>query len=79
VLAGDVCSKPPIIIRSHDLHASDIRKAMGEIVSYHERDQLFPFFWFLQVIHLLAFPWPSLFVSHVMVLAIDLLLEFCEN
>jgi hypothetical protein len=38
MLAGDVCSKPPIIIRSHDLHASDIRKAMGEIVSYHERD-----------------------------------------
>jgi len=38
VLAGDVCSKPPITIRSHDLHESDIKRAMGEITSYHERD-----------------------------------------
>jgi hypothetical protein len=38
VMASDACSKPPITIRSHDLHASDIRKAMGEIVSYHKRD-----------------------------------------
>ncbi len=38
MLAGDVCSKPPIIIKSHDLHASDIRRAMGEIIFYHEKD-----------------------------------------
>ncbi len=28
---GDVCSRPPITIRSHDLHACDIRRAVGEI------------------------------------------------
>ncbi len=28
----------PIIIRSCDMHAGDIRGAMGEIASYHERD-----------------------------------------
>jgi hypothetical protein len=40
--------------------------------------KIIPFlFWFLQVVHLLAFLWPSLFVSFVMVLAIDLLLDFC--
>jgi len=37
-LASDVCFKPPIIIKSHDLHASDIKGVMGEIASYHERD-----------------------------------------
>jgi len=31
----------------------------------------------LQVVHLLAFLWPSRFVSHVMVSAINLLLDFC--
>ncbi len=38
VLAGDACSKPPITIRSHDLHAGNIREVVGEIVFYHERD-----------------------------------------
>jgi hypothetical protein len=38
VLAYDACSKPPIIIKSHDLHAGDIKGTMGEIGSYHERD-----------------------------------------
>jgi len=33
------------------------------------------FFWFLQVGHLLAFLWPSLFVSLVILLAIDLLFK----
>ncbi len=47
VLVGDVCSRPPIITRSHNLHASDIRRAMGEIASYHKR--LFFFFFFFQV------------------------------
>ncbi len=37
-LMSDVCSKPPIIIRSHDLHASDIKRAVGEITSYDEKD-----------------------------------------
>jgi len=38
VLASDACFEPPITIRSHDLHACDIKGAMGEIASYHERD-----------------------------------------
>jgi hypothetical protein len=38
VLAGDACFKPSITIRSHDLHASDIRRGVGEVASYHERD-----------------------------------------
>jgi hypothetical protein len=37
VLAGDACSRPLITIRSHDLHVGNIKRAMGEIVSYHER------------------------------------------
>jgi hypothetical protein len=37
VLASDVYFKPPIIIRSHDLHVGNIRGAMGEISSNHER------------------------------------------
>ncbi len=38
VLVGDACSRPPITIRSHDLHACDIKSVMGQITSYHERD-----------------------------------------
>jgi hypothetical protein len=38
VLASDVCSKPPTIIKSHNLHVGDIRRAMGEITSYHKKD-----------------------------------------
>jgi hypothetical protein len=38
VLTGDACSKPPITIRSHNLHVDHIREAMGEIISYLERD-----------------------------------------
>jgi len=38
VLAGDACSRPPIIIRSHNLHAGDIKRPIGEIVSYHEKN-----------------------------------------
>jgi hypothetical protein len=37
-LPSDVCSRPPITIKFHDLHASDMKGAMGEIASYHERD-----------------------------------------
>jgi len=76
VLASDVNSRPPITSRSHDLHVSDIRRVVGEITSYHERD---PLFWLMRVVLLLAFPWPSLFVSFVMVLAINLLLNLCMS
>jgi hypothetical protein len=38
VLVRDVYSRPLINIKSHDLHVGDIRKAMGEITSYHEKD-----------------------------------------
>jgi len=37
-LVGDAYSKPPIAIRSHDLHVGNIRRAMGVIASYYERD-----------------------------------------
>jgi len=37
-LVGDDCSRPPIIIRFYDLHVGDIRGAVGEIISYHEKD-----------------------------------------
>jgi hypothetical protein len=37
-LGGDACFRPPITIKSHDLHACDIRKAVGEKTSYHEKD-----------------------------------------
>jgi hypothetical protein len=29
VLAGDACSKPPITIRPHNLHACNIRGVVG--------------------------------------------------
>jgi hypothetical protein len=35
---GDTCSRPSITIKSHDLHVGDIRRIMGEIASYHEKD-----------------------------------------
>jgi len=38
VLVSDACSRPPITIRYHYLHASDIRATLGEIASYHKRD-----------------------------------------
>ncbi len=37
-LVGDNCSKPPIIIQSHDLHVGDIRRVVGGITSYHDKD-----------------------------------------
>ncbi len=39
-LVGDDYCKPPTIIKFHNLHASDFRRAMVEIASYHERDSL---------------------------------------
>ncbi len=38
VLANDVYSRPPITITFHNLHASNIRRDVGEIISYHEKD-----------------------------------------
>ncbi len=65
-MVNDACFRPPIIIRSHDLHASDM-KGYGW-------DSFLPweglaFSLFFSSYGLFIF-WPSLFVSHVMVLAI---------
>ncbi len=38
MLTGDVCFKPPITIRYHDLHVGNIKRAVGEITPYHKRD-----------------------------------------
>ncbi len=38
VLANDAYSRPPNTIIFHHLHVGDIKGAMGEIASYHERD-----------------------------------------
>ncbi len=37
MLLINVCSRPPITIRFHDLHVSDIKGVVGEITSYHEK------------------------------------------
>jgi hypothetical protein len=37
-LAGDACFKLPITISFHNLHASNIRRVVGEITSYQEKD-----------------------------------------
>jgi hypothetical protein len=37
-LVRDVCSRPPIPIRSHNLHACDIKGTVSDIVSSHKRD-----------------------------------------
>jgi hypothetical protein len=38
-LVGDVCSRPPITIKSHDFHSDNIREVVGETTSsYHEKD-----------------------------------------
>ncbi len=33
-LVGDACSRPPITIRSHDLHVGNIKGVVGEITSW---------------------------------------------
>jgi hypothetical protein len=38
VLVGNACSRPPITIKPHNLHADDIKGVVGEIASYHKRD-----------------------------------------
>ncbi len=37
-LVGDVCIRPSITIRSHDLHAGDIKRVVDKIASYHAWD-----------------------------------------
>jgi len=37
-LIGNACSRPLSNVRSHDLLASDVRRVVGEIASYHDRD-----------------------------------------
>jgi len=70
MLVKNVCSRPLITIKSHDLHVGDIRRVVGEIVSYHEKDKLSPFFGSYG----LCVFWPFFgfpFVFCVMVLAND--------
>jgi len=78
MLMSDACSRPPICIRSHNLHGGNIKGAVGEITSYHMRGiTSLPFsFLFLRVVRLLTFLWPSIVVSPVMVLAINILFIF---
>ncbi len=77
VLGSDACSKPPNTIRSHDLHVDDIKEVVGEIASYHERDQLSPSFWALWAMCLLTFPWPPPFCLPGMVLIIIFIFVSC--
>jgi len=51
-LMNNACSRPLITIISHNLNVGDIRRAVGEIASYHERDYLSFFFWSLQAVPL---------------------------
>jgi len=57
MLMINACSRPPITIKSHDLHVSNIREAMGEMASYLPREglALSLFVWFLRAVRLLAF------------------------
>jgi hypothetical protein len=38
MLVDDACSRPPITIRSHNLHVGDIIRVVGEITFYHKKD-----------------------------------------
>jgi len=75
MLMSDTCSRPPICIWSHNLHACNIKGAMGEIISYHMRGiTSLPFFcsyrlfvfWPFFGLPFLSPPWwfwPSIFYS----------------
>jgi hypothetical protein len=70
MLAKDACSRPPITVRSHNLHACDIRRALGEITSYHKRISSLPSLILVGCVSFglsLTFP----FVFHVMILTIS--------
>jgi len=76
MLVGDVCFKPPITIKSHNFHVSDIKRAMSEITSYMKRTSFLPCFLLANYMAFglsLAF----LFVFHVMVPAISVFCIFC--
>jgi len=48
MLMSDACSRPPICIRSHNLHVDNIKGTVGEITSYHMRGiTSLPFFFFV--------------------------------
>ncbi len=73
-MTKDVYSRPLITLRSQNLHVGDIKKVVGEIISYHEKDYLSPFLvpvGYVSFGLFLAF----LFVFHVMVSTINFLLN----
>ncbi len=63
MLGDDACFRPPFIIRSPDLLASDIREVVDGVALYYERDYLSPFFGSYKLQVFLAFLWPSLLLS----------------
>ncbi len=73
----NVCSRPPITIKSHNLHVGDIRKGC-ECNSFLPWEGLALSFFlrFLWAVYVMGFLWPSLSVFHVMVPAIKFLLDF---
>jgi hypothetical protein len=70
-LARDACSRPPISLRSRNLHVGDIRRAVSEITSYHRRGNTFSLLWFLHAYVSFGLSLTFLFVFHVMVSTIN--------
>jgi hypothetical protein len=77
-IASDACFGPLIIIKFHNLHVGNIKGLWVRLLPTTRKTSSFLFFWILHVVRLWAFIWHALFVSLVMVLAIDLLLDFCD-
>jgi hypothetical protein len=65
VLTRDACSKRPITIKSHDLHASNIREVVDEITSSTREINSLPSFPSLSFVGCVFFDfsWPSLLSS----------------
>jgi hypothetical protein len=76
-LASGACSRSPITIKSHNLHVGDIRGAVGEIASYHEKLAFSLFLGPSSCVFFRPFFGLPLFVSPGMVLAIVLFLTIC--
>jgi len=82
-LAGDAFFRPAINIRSHDLHAGDIREAMGEIASYHERGWFSPcvgscrLHVFLSFFGLPFVFWPSIFIGFFFCVSLQVHVHRC--
>jgi hypothetical protein len=77
-LAKDAYSRPPIIIKFHNLHANDIREVVGEIVSTTRGTSSLPSLVLIGCVSFglsLAFP----FVFGVMVLAIRFFFDFLDS